>query len=93
MHQKSLQWFLNEIQAKGVFEVSDFDLSKVYLQKLVREARKLGYQIEPVRKSGVIIKYKLTSNKKPLRKSGKIKQKVIISKKDCFGGLFLCLVE
>ncbi|MGA6102128.1 hypothetical protein ACPESL_08075 [Psychrobacter pocilloporae] len=56
---KSLQWFLNEIQAKGVFEVSDFDLSKVYLQKLVREARKLGYQIEPVRKSIAIVRYRL----------------------------------
>lgn len=56
---KSLQWFLNEIQAKGIFEVSDFDLSKVYLQKLVRDARKLGYQIEPVRKSIAIVRYRL----------------------------------
>lgn len=56
---KSLQWFLNEIQAKGIFEVSDFDKSKVYLQKLVREARKLGYQIEPVRKSIAIVRYRL----------------------------------
>lgn len=56
---QKLQWFLDEIQAKGVFEVGDFDLSKVYLQKLVREARKLGYQIEPVRKSIAIVRYRL----------------------------------
>lgn len=56
---KTLQWFLDEIQKKGVFEVGDFDLSKVYLQKLVREARKLGYQIEPVRKSIAIVRYRL----------------------------------
>ena len=56
---KSLQWFLNEIQAKGVFEVSDFDLSKVYLQKLVREARKLGHKIRPVRESQTIVRYVL----------------------------------
>ena len=56
---KALQWFLDELQTKGVFEVSDFDLSKVYLQKLVRDARKLGYQIEPVRKSIAIVRYRL----------------------------------
>lgn len=56
---QKLQWFLDEIQKKGVFEVGDFDLSKVYLQKLVREARKLGYQIEPVRKSIAIVRYRL----------------------------------
>lgn len=56
---QKLQWFLDEIQSKGVFEVGDFDLSKVYLQKLVREARKLGYQIEPVRKSIAIVRYRL----------------------------------
>lgn len=56
---QKLQWFLDEIQAKGVFEVGDFDLSKVYLQKLVRAARKLGYQIEPVRKSIAIVSYRL----------------------------------
>lgn len=56
---QKLQWFLDEIQKKGVFEVGDFDLSKVYLQKLVREARKLGYQIEPVRKSIAIVSYRL----------------------------------
>lgn len=61
---KKLQGFLDEIQAKGVYEIKDFDLSKVYLQKLVREARKLGHQIKPVRKGRSIVRYVL-ENKKP----------------------------
>lgn len=56
---KALQWFLDEIQTKGVFEVSNFDKSKVYLQKLVREARKLGHKIRPVRESHTIVRYVL----------------------------------
>lgn len=56
---KALQWFLDEMQTKGVFEVSDFDKSKVYLQKLVREARKLGHKIRPVREGLTIVRYVL----------------------------------
>lgn len=58
---KALQSFLNEIQTKGIFKVSDFDLSKVYLQKLVREARKLGYEIEIVKSGRTITHYKLNT--------------------------------
>lgn len=56
---QKLQWFLDEIQKKGSYEIKDFDLSKVYLQKLVREARKLGYKIKPVRNSRTIVQYVL----------------------------------
>ena len=65
---KALQSFLNEIQTKGIFKVSDFNFSKVYLQKLVREARKLGYEIESVKAGRTITHYKLIGNKKPVTK-------------------------
>lgn len=60
---QKLQWFLDEIQKKGVYEIKDFDLSKVYLQKLVREARKLGYKIKPIRESRTIVRYVLDNKK------------------------------
>lgn len=60
---QKLQWFLDEIQKKGFYEISDFDLSKVYLQKLVRAARKLGYKIKPVRNSRTIVQYILVNKK------------------------------
>ena len=53
------QAFLEQIKEKGIYHIKDFSRSKAYLQKIVREARALGYQIEPVRKSKTIVSYKL----------------------------------
>ncbi len=53
------QAFLEQIKEKGVYHIKDFNRSKAYLQKIVREARALGYQIEPVRESKTIVSYKL----------------------------------
>ena len=59
MKRSKGQAFLEQIKEKGVYHIKDFNRSKAYLQKIVREARALGYQIEPVRKSKTIVSYKL----------------------------------
>ena len=59
MKRSKGQAFLEQIKEKGVYHIKDFSRSKAYLQKIVREARALGYQIEPVRKSKTIVSYKL----------------------------------
>lgn len=53
------QEFLDELKRSGFYEVANFGMSKPYLQKIVRDIRAAGYRVDPVRKSGVIIKYKL----------------------------------
>ena len=59
------QEFLDHLKAKRIYHVKNFEKSKNYLQVIVREARALGYQIEPVRKSVAIVSYKLKGHKKP----------------------------
>jgi len=53
------QLFLDEIKAKGVYEVKDFKLSKVYLQRIIRQAKTLGYRIKPIKEGRTIVSYKL----------------------------------
>lgn len=58
------QQFLDTLKSQGFYETKNFPKSKTYMQKIVRQIKAMGYQIEAERKSIVIVRYVL-SNKKP----------------------------
>jgi len=65
MPSKRGRLFLSQLKDAGVYRVEDFKQSKVYLRKIVKQARKLGYQIKAIREGRTIVSYELVGNKKP----------------------------
>ncbi|KAA0915792.1 hypothetical protein [Psychrobacter sp. ANT_WB68] len=53
------QQVLDQLKSEGVYQVSDWPLSRKYLEVMIYEARQLGYAIENIKAGTRTTHYKL----------------------------------
>ena len=59
MTTKVGQEVLDQIKEKGFYQVSDFQMSRVYLGNIISDIRELGYKLVGVKSGRLIVRYEL----------------------------------